>query len=129
MSPTVSARPVSAEACWDPAPEASGAWRSTTVVVFPVSIAPVATSTAASTATTRPPTTPANTFDRPFTTADGRDGLLIRRKTRVRRDCAQPAQPRDRSAPIREGSAERSLVAGARWRAGAGSCVALLAQQ
>src|SRR3954469_15346594 len=132
MSPTVRARPASA-ACDDGSDEAgalSGAWRWTTVGVLPVSIAPVASSTAATTATIRPPTAPASMLAlRRFTRRDGRSDRLIRRKSRVRRQREQAAQPGDRARALRERTPQRAPVAGRRRLGGAGRGVALLAQQ
>src|SRR3954452_17223339 len=102
MSPTV--RPPACSAASDEEDEspeaASGAWRWTTVVVLPPSIAPVPSSTAVSTATTKPPITPAKTFER--TGEKGRGARLIRRKTRVRRQQAEAAQARYRPAALGE---------------------------
>src|SRR3954454_20529788 len=104
MSPTVSPPPASAEASLEERPPAapSGAWGWTTVVVLPLSIAPVPRSTATITATTSPPRAPAKRLGLPFTTPEGRGGRLIRRKPRVRRDGQEPAQPRKRAAAVRE---------------------------
>src|SRR3954468_1711962 len=110
--------------------EASGAWRWITVVVLPPSIAPVASSTAATTATTRPPTAPATKLAaRRFIRREGRDGPLIRRKTRVRREGDEPAQARERTRALGQGASQRSPVPrGGRLGASRGR-VALLAQQ
>src|SRR2546423_1338374 len=130
MSPTVRPPPASAEAFSEPPPlDASGACGCTTVVVLPVSIAPVPSSTATTTATTRPPKTPASRFDRPLMTGEGRESRLIRRKTGVRRDGDEAAQPRDGPAAFRERPSQRAPVAAGRRRAGTGPGVALLAQE
>src|SRR3954465_14099651 len=117
MSPTVRALVASA-ACDDGDEDVdadSGAWRWITVVVLPVSIAPVASSTAATTATIRPPTAPANMLAlRRFPRRDGRSARLIRRKSRVRREREQPAQPRDRARAFRQRTPQRAPVAGRR---------------
>src|SRR3954469_15823063 len=132
MSPTVRARPASA-ACDDGSDEAgalSGAWRWTTVGVLPVSIAPVASRTAATTATIRPPTAPATMLAlRRFTRRDGRSDPLIHRKPGVRREREQPAQPRDRARAFRQRASQRAPVARRRRLGGARRAVALLAQQ
>src|SRR4051812_31836112 len=133
MSPTVRALlPSAASEDDDDAPgsDASGAWRWITVVVLPPSIAPVASSTAATTATTRPPTAPATKLAaRRFIRREGRDGRLIRRKTRVRREGEEPAQTRKRTRALGQGASQRPPVA-RRGRLGASRwCVALLAQQ
>src|SRR3954469_5512005 len=136
MSPTVSPPAASAEASLDEAPPraASGACCCTTVVVLPASIAPVPSSTATITATTSPPKTPANRFDRPFTTAEGRAARLIRRKwrpgeTRVRGDGEEAAQPGERPAAACERAPQRAPVARVRRPSAAGTGVALLAQE
>src|SRR3954447_19265069 len=131
MSPTVSPPADSAAASLEEPPPrpASGACCWTTVVVLPVSMAPVASSTAPTTATTIPPSTPASRFDRPFTTAEGRALRLIRRKTRVRRDGEQPAQAGERSAAVGESVPQGAPVAGCRRPIRARPGVALLAQQ
>src|SRR5213595_2991997 len=129
MSPTVRPPPASAEALSEPPPEASGAWGWTTVVVLPVSIAPVPSSTATITATTRPPRPPASTFERRFTTGEGRGGRLIRSKPRVRRERDEAPQPRERAAALGERPPQRPPVAAGRRRAGTGPGVALLAQE
>src|SRR4051812_24959932 len=131
MSPTVSPPDDSAEASLEerPPPAPSGACGWTTVVVLPLSIAPVPSSTAPITATTRPPRTPAKMLDRPFTTAEGRSARLIRRKTRVRRDGEQTAQPRERPAAVGEGAPQRAPVARGGRPARSGACVALAAEQ
>src|SRR3954449_5950281 len=114
MSPTVRALVASA-ACDDGDDDVdadNGAWRWITVVVFPVSIAPVASSTAATTATIRPPTAPAKKLAlRRFTRRNGRSGRLIRRKPRVRRQREQPAQPCDRPGALGQGTPQRPPVA------------------
>src|SRR3954469_21799375 len=131
MSPTVSERPASAS-CDEGDEEAgvaSGAWRWITVV-GPESIAPVASSSAAPPATIRPPTAPATRLaERRFIRRDGRGGLLIRRKPRVRRQREQPADARDGPRPLRERTPQGPSVARRRRRGPAGRGVALLAQQ
>src|SRR5205085_10014265 len=107
----------------------SGACGRMTVVVLPVSIAPVPRRIATITATTRPPNTPASRFALPFTTGDGRGARLIRRKTGVRRDREQAAQARQRAAAVRERAAQGAPVARGRRRAVARPRVALVAQQ
>src|SRR4051794_15232969 len=131
MSPTVSPPAASAEASLPEPPPlaASGACCCTTVVVLPVSIAPVPSSTATITATTSPPRTEASRFDRPFTTAEGRDARLIRRKTRVRGDGEEAAQPGERPAAARERLPQCAPVARVRRPPAAGPRVALLAQE
>src|SRR4051794_8881696 len=130
MSPTVSEvlRAAAADEGDDEA-EASGAWRWITVVVLPVSIAPVPRSTAVTTATISPPTTPASKFRRRFTRRNARGDLLIRRKTRVRWEREQAAQPRDRPSPLRQRTPQGAPVPCGRRPAGAWRGVALLAQQ
>src|SRR3954468_12207733 len=114
MSPTVRALVASA-ACDDGDEDVdadSGAWRWITVVVLPVSIAPVASSTAVTTATIRPPTAPARKLAlRRFMRRNGRSGPLIRRKPRVRRQCEQPAQPRHRPGSLGESAPQGPPVA------------------
>src|SRR3954451_11820339 len=143
MSPTVSPPADSAEASLEERPPAapSGAWRWTTVVVLPLSIAPVPSSTATITATTSPPSAPAKRLDLPFTTPEGRAGRLIRRKTRVRRDGQEPAQAREgaaaqepahrrkRAAAVRERAPQSAPVARRRRVPRPRSRVTLLAQQ
>src|SRR3954470_10642239 len=85
--------------------DASGAWRWITVVVLPLSMAPVASSTAATTATTSPPTIPATKLGgRRFTRRDGRAGLLTRRKPCVRRQGDEPSEARDRPGTLGQGA-------------------------
>src|SRR4051794_24005480 len=133
MSPTVRALLRSAASEEDddaPGSDASGAWRWITVVVLPLSIAPVASSTAATTATTRPPTAPAAKLAaRRFIRREGRDGPLIRRKTRVRREGDEAAQAREGTRALCQGASQRPPVARGRWLGAARRCVALLAQQ
>src|SRR3954471_1648671 len=129
MSPTV--RPPACSAASDEEDEspeeASGAWRWTTVVVLPPSIAPVPSSTAVSTATTKPPITPAKTFER--TGEKGRGGRLIRRKTRVRRQRHETAQAHDRPAALRERVPQCPPVARRERGSRAGRGVAMAPQQ
>src|SRR3954447_24789336 len=131
MSPTVSPPDDSAAASLEEPPPraASGAGGWTTVVVLPVSTAPVASSTAPTTATTIPPSTPASRFDRPFTTAEGRRGRLIRSKTRVRRDGEEAGEASQWPAAVGQRAAQGASVARCRRPARSGSRVALLAQQ
>src|SRR3954453_23437134 len=131
MSPTLSALLRSAASEEDGSDaDASGAWRWITVVVLPLSIAPVASSTAATTATTKPPTAPATKLAaRRFIRREGRDGPLIRRKTRVRREGDEPAQAREGTrAPGKGASQPPPVPRGGRLGASRGR-VALLAQQ
>src|SRR3954454_8508786 len=135
MSPTVRALLRSAasdEEDVEPGDDAelSGVWRWITVVVLPLSIAPVASRTAPTTATTRPPTTPATKLvARRFIRRDGRTGLLIRRKPCVRRQGDEPSQARDRPRALGQGAPQSAPVARGRWLGVAGRGVALLAQQ
>src|SRR4051812_38627021 len=110
--------------------ELSGAWRWITVVVFPLSMAPVASSTAATTATTRPPAAPVTKLAaRRFIRLDGRCGPLIGRKTCVRRQRDQATQARHRPRALRQGMPQRAPVARRRRRGRAGRPVALVAQE
>src|SRR3954471_4674438 len=129
MSPTLSALVPSA-ASEVAGEEAIGAWRRTTVGVLPLWMAPVASSTAAPTATTRPPTAPATKLAaRRFIRREGRDGLLIGRKTSVRREGDEPAQPRHRTGALGQGASQRPPVARRRRLGAARRAIALLAQQ
>src|SRR3954454_11796105 len=128
MSPTVRPPPASdAAGCVEP-PDESGAWRSTTVVVLPLSIAPVPSSTAATTATTSPPRTPARRLDLPFTTGEGRGAPLIRRKPRVRRYGDEAAQACERAAALGESPPQGPPVVRGRRAGGARTGIALVAQ-
>src|SRR3954466_16221531 len=131
MSPTVSPPEDSADASLEerPPPAPSGACGWTTVVVLPLSIAPVPASPATRTATTSPPRTPAKMLDRPFTTAEGRSARLIRRKTRVWRNREQTSQPRERPAAVGGGAPQRAPVAGGGRPRRSGPSVALPAKQ
>src|SRR3954453_11641637 len=129
MSPTLRALLRSAASEEDGSDaDASGAWRWITVVVLPLPIAPVASSTAATTATTRPPTAPATKLAaRRFIRREGRDGLLIGRKTRVRREGDEPAQARHRTGALGQGASQRPPVARRRRLGAARRAIALLA--
>src|SRR3954447_10634180 len=135
MSPTVRALLRSAasdEEDVEPGDDAelSGAWRWITVVVLPLSMAPVASSTAATTATTRPPTIPATKLvARRFIRRDGRAGLLIRRKPCVRRQGDEPSQARDRPRALGQRAPQSAPVARRRRLGRARRGVALLAQE
>src|SRR3954468_6446135 len=131
MSPTVRPPADSADASLGEAPPRAprGACCCTTVVVLPLSIAPVASSTAPTTATTMPPSTPASRFERPFTTAESRGRRLIRRKTRVRRDGNEAMQARERPSAFGECASQGAPVARRRRPVRAGTRVALLAEQ
>src|SRR4051794_28284341 len=110
--------------------ELSGVWRWITVVVLPLSMAPVASSTAPTTATTRPPMIPATKLvARRFIRRDGRAGLLIRRKPCVRRQRDEPSQARDRPRALGQRAPQSASVARRRRLGGAGRGVALLAQE
>src|SRR3954447_15525531 len=111
MSPTLSEL-VRSAASDEEDVEASGARRWNTVVALLLSIAPVAISTAATTATRSPPTAPATKLAaRRFIRRDGRSGPLIRRKPRVRREREEPAQASQRPVPIAQRPPQRAAVA------------------
>src|SRR4051794_74710 len=131
MSPTLSPLLLSAaSADGDDGAEPSGACRWITVVVLPLSMAPAASSTAATIATTRPPTAPATKLAaRRFIRRDGRSGGLIRRKTRVRRENDEPAQPRQRPRALGQSPPQRAPVARRRRLGRPRRRVALLAQE